>query len=223
MISYWLRFQLLSAATFGSGAGVPGLIDQEVTLDEDGCPYLHGRTLKGLLDEASADILHGLGASAKVDVAPWISAADTLFGYPGSDLPAQGVLHVGHARLPEDLRTVIAEAIADRQWTPAQVTHSLTGVRRQTALEVDGSPDAHTLRSIRVILRETPFEARLDLERKLEPAEKGLLAASVKGLRRAGTARNRGRGLLSARLEGSQNGDMASSWFVNHFKQEVCR
>ena len=58
MSTYWLRFSLESDATFGRGDGIPGLIDQDVALDREGFPYLHGRTLKGLLNEVCADILY---------------------------------------------------------------------------------------------------------------------------------------------------------------------
>jgi hypothetical protein len=217
MTTYWLRFTLESDATFGRGDGVPGLVDQEVALDRYGCPYLHGRTLKGLLDEVCADILFALGDAS----GPWKVAADRIFGRPGSDAAAQGSLHVGHAQLPAALRAALRNEIIRGGWTPQDVTQAVTAVRRQTAMDVGGAPDPHSLRSVRVILRQTPFEARLRFTRGPCANERALLAACVKGFRRAGTARNRGRGRLVARLEDAAGQDLTAQWYAE-FKQEVC-
>lgn len=217
MNTYWLRFTLESDATFGRGDGIPGLIDQDVALDREGFPYLHGRTLKGLLNEVCADILYALRGRGT----DWSAAANGLFGEPGSDDRGQGVMSVGHAQLPEALRQAARYELARKTWTSEDITRSLTTVRRQTAVEVRGAPDPNTLRSVRVILRETPFEARLDCMRDLTSAEKGLLAACVKGLRRAGTARNRGRGLLSTHLQDGAGGDLGETWYREHFRSKV--
>lgn len=217
MTTYWLRFDLESDATFGKGDGIPGLVDQEVVLDQLGCPYLHGRTLKGLLNEVCADLLFVL----KDDDSTWRQAADQLFGRPGSKLAQQGIMSVGHAKLPASLRTAVQHAIIVGKWTREDVLNSLTTIRRQTAIEAGGAPDPHTLRSGRVILRQTPFESKLTFVRDPKDTEKALFAACVKGLRRAGTARNRGRGRLVARIESEGGQDVTSTWF-QHFKQEVC-
>lgn len=216
MITYWLRFELESDTTFGRGDGVPGLVDQEIATDEYGCPYLHGRTLKGLLNESCADILFALDQGE-----PWKTVADNLFGRPGSDHSVQGIMQVGHARLPQALRTAVRNAITRDQWNRNDVLHALTAVRRQTAVGANGVPDPHTLRAVRVILPKTPFEARLGFSRALNKHEQALLAACVKGLRRAGTARNRGRGRLSAWIEDEAGEQLTEQWF-DRFRQEVC-
>lgn len=216
MIVYWLRFTLESDATFGRGDGVPGLIDQEVVLDENGCPVLHGRTLKGLLGEVCADLLFALGNQSE----PWKAAALGLFGQPGSRAEDQAQMHVGHAQLPQTVRQAVYNAIVDGSWTRQDVLHALTAVRRQTSIDANGAPDPHTLRSARVVLRQTPFEACLNFDREPTERERALLAACVKGFRRAGTARNRGRGRLVARLEDAAGAPLTEAWYTL-FKQEV--
>ena len=207
----WLRFQLESDATFGRGDGVPGLVDREVAVDPYGCPYLHGRTLKGLLGEVCADILFALDFDKT-----WITAADRLFGIPGSGFQ-QGILRIGHAQLPKALRSTIQHT---EEWTPQDVIASLTTIRRQTAMDVNGAPDARTLRSMRVILRKTFFEAEITMIDQMTQDEQALLAACVQGLRRAGTARNRGRGRLYAWLEDEITPKLDDSWFKS-FKSKV--
>jgi hypothetical protein len=217
MNTIWLRFTLKSDATFGSGASTPGLIDQEVMVDGDGSPYLHGRTLKGLLNEVCADILFSLGSQKD----PWKEAADRLLGAPGSRAFAQGVMKIGHARLPSQLRGLIRQELDRDNWSRADILHSLTTIREQTAMNPDGSPEENSLRTARLILRETPFESRLDFTRPLDDREKGLLAACIMGFRRAGAARNRGRGRLEARLETADGKSLTNEWYQSFFKKEV--
>ncbi len=228
MTRYWLHLTLLSNTAFGRGSGIPGLIDQDVALDKHGCPYLHGRTLKGLLNEACAEILYALDPKERTPHL-WIEAADALFGRPGSGQHTQGKLRIGHARLPQDLQRVIQGRIEQKAWSTDAVTDALTTLRSQTAMGPDGAPDPHTLRTVRLILRGTPFVAEVVTSDDLSPKEKGLLAACILGFRRAGSARNRGRGLLRAQLSLSQDApyedgqdDLADAWYNENFKAEVC-
>jgi hypothetical protein len=219
MIGNWLCFELESDAVFGRGSSIPGLIDQEIALDPSGCPYLHGRTLKGLLSEACADLLFALRDAEQGG--RWTKVADQLFGVPGSDLSTQGILHVGHATLPAGLRQAIHNELEAGHWTRDDVTAALTAVRQQTALFPDGAPDKGTLRTARVILRGTVFHARLTFHAdSLTNDQKGLLGACVKGLRRAGTARNRGRGRLRAWLEDDARQPL-HAWYDQCFSPEV--
>lgn len=201
-----LYLTLKSDATFGRGDGVAGLVDAEVEHDECGLPFLRGRTLKGLLVEECANLLYALRQQNPTAADPLEKAAQKLFGGPGSALDDDGILHVGAARLPEDLRGAIEADVKAGSLRPEQVLESLTAIRRQAAVdEGTGAPDEGSLRSLRVLLRETPLVAKLDLARKPHDHELLLLAASVMCLRRAGTGRNRGRGRLKCRLHHGGN------------------
>lgn len=219
MTTFWLKFTLKSDATFGRGDGVAGVVNSEVQHDAYGLPYLGGRALKGLLGEECANILFALECQGKAE--RWRAAAQRLFGRPGSREEDQSLLHVGDARLPEDLRQAVKRGIERGELTRKQVLHSLTAIRRQTAVDAKtGAPLKETLRSVRVILRETPFEAPLTFEAEPEPDDLALLAACVKALRRAGTGRNRGRGELTARLYDAQGQDVTDMHFAR-FQQAI--
>lgn len=215
-MSYQLTFTLKSDATFGRGDGVAGLVDAEVQHDEYGLPYFGGRALKGLLVEACADLLFVLKNSAR-----WEQAARNLFGYPGSDTDTQGWLRVGNASLPDELHAVIRNGIERKELTREQVLDSLTTIRRQTAVNVKtGAPQKETLRSMRVIVREIPFVARLDFSQLPGNDELALLSACIKAVRRIGTGRNRGRGEVAAHLLDTQNAEVTDLHF-ERFAQEV--
>lgn len=105
MIKYILSFILNSDATFGRGDGVAGAVDAEVQHDEFGCPYLGGRSLKGLLVNECAEIWAAIPEEARPR---WEKAAKRLFGVPGSGLEVGALMNFGDAQLPEDLRRAIA-------------------------------------------------------------------------------------------------------------------
>lgn len=200
MTTYWLSVQLQSDATFGRGDGVAGLVDVEIEHDDLGCPYLGGRALKGLLVEEYANI-----RSALSDKAHWDVAATALFGKTGAAHGAEigALLHIGPAQLPADLRTALHVDIGEKLH-PSEVLTLFTTIRRQTAVSERGAPEKGSLRAMRALLRETILIAELHTERELSERERGLLAACVLGVRRAGLGRNRGRGRVALLLHTTQ-------------------
>lgn len=200
MPSYQLRLTLLSDATFGRGDGVAGLVDAEVQHDDVGLPFLAGRTLKGLLGAECADIVYVLDSARPDQTDRWRATANRLFGRSGAGLEGQAILHVGAARLPDDLRRALRADVQHGRLTPVEVLETVSALRRQTAMDAWGSPQENTLRTMRVILRGAVFGAPLDFATEPTADDLALLAASVKALRRAGTGRNRGRGRVQAEL-----------------------
>ncbi len=201
MNTLWLTLTLRSDSTFGRGDGVVGVVDSEVQHDEYGLPYLSGKTLKGLLCAECAEVLYALKEAKCADLSDWEDSARWLFGESGNRIENIGNMHVGDARLPEDLRLTVMDEVHLEHVSKQQMLDTLTTIRRQSAIdEATGAPKKEALRATRVILRETVFEARLDFMQQPQPRELALLAACVKVFRRAGTERHRGRGRLHAEL-----------------------
>jgi hypothetical protein len=197
-----LKFELLSAGTFGRGDGLPGLVDREVEHDRHGLPFLRGRSLRGLLAEEMEGLLYNLGDKAK----EWKESRDRLLGVGGRMTNEMGIMRVGDARLPEGVRRLIAVSLEEKRaatsgLTPTDVLESLTAIRRQTAMTAFGAPEGASLRAMRVVLLGTIFEAQLTFDQSPDDRDKALLAATVLAWRRAGTGRNRGRGRLRAWVE----------------------
>ncbi len=224
MERYLLRIELESDATFGRGDGVPGLVDTEVEHDTFGLPYLRGKTLKGLLVEECVNILYALYQQPTVDETKFYQSATRLFGEPGSRKQNPTALRVSDACLPIALRNVIQTEVAQKRLEPSDVLESLTAVRHQTAVDETGRPEDGSLRTNRVILRGTVLEAELtlqptDTKTPISHRDRGLLAASIKALRRGGINRNRGCGRFRATLW--QNDNEQTDAFFAHFEQEV--
>ena len=204
--TYWLKIKLESDAAFTRGDGVAGEVDSEVQHDHYGIPYMSGKTLKGLLSASCAEVISALQQSGAKDLGRWKESAGRLLGRPGSKATQSGLLHVGDARFPLDLR----EAIMQDTVSPDEILESLTTLRRQTAMNNEtGAPKDESLRTIRAILRENIFASRLDFAPPLngkpiddeeEQRDLTLLAACAKALRRAGAHRNRGLGKITVTL-----------------------
>lgn len=223
MSRYFLRMTLESDTTFGRGDGIAGYIDAEVEHDEYGLPFLRGRALKGLLVEECANILFSLRQAKPADYQVWENTADRLFGCAGSDLRADAQMQVGDAALPEDLRGAVRFEI-ERQGsktTSDEVLQSLTAIRRQTAMKEDGAPRKESLRSMRVVLRQTVFESDLsfDFTPVNDSDEIILLAACASAVRRVGLGRNRGRGRVSLDLFENDNNLTARGW--QKFREKI--
>lgn len=205
-----IRITMKSAATFGRGDGVPGLVDREIEHDDKGFPFLRGKTLKGLLAESAENVVYSLGQFAN-NRNEWDDAKKQLFGEGGRGLKERGILHIGDAQLPVDLRE------AAQGWSKEDVLYSLTGIRRQTAINADGGPDHATLRSMRVLLPGITLEAPIHFDGTSTDRQLQLLAAAILDFRRAGTGRNRGRGWLNAELTGGM--DMKT--LFENFKEAI--
>lgn len=222
MTTCQLKFTTVSDATFGRGDGLASLIDSEVQHNRYGLPFLAGRTLKGLLEEECANILFALKMHEKDKqfYDAFYTAAHHLFGNSGSSGSDMAILHISDARLPTDFREAITVGVEREELNTEQVLNSLTAIRRQTAMDESGAPKTGSFRVMRVILRETPFEAELTFTRDPSDMDLALLTACVKAFRRAGTGRNRGRGELTATLY-NKIGEDVTNKHLEQFKKRV--
>lgn len=199
MTDYWLTITLHSDATFGRGEGLAGLVDTEIEHDSAGCPFVNGRTIKGWLVEAWLEIRTGLHAAA---AAPWDAAASRLFGQHGEQ-PA--TLHIGAATLPPILRAALHADVEQQRLPAADVLALFTSIRRQTAVDTTrDTPQDGSLRSLRVLRRDTLLLAPLHFDTPPADDDLPVLAACVLGVRRGGLGRNRGRGQMLLRLHKEQ-------------------
>lgn len=129
-------------------------------------------------------------------------------------------MRVGPARLPRDLHAALARDIEKETLTRAEVLDMLTTLRRQTAMDETGAPRKETLRTLRVILRDTTFTSRLIFTEDSTADDLALLAATAKALRRVGTGRNRGRGRVRAELLAS-TGEAVTDVHFADFRKAV--
>lgn len=205
-----LRIELRTDAAPGTGAGGPA-VDREVPCDDLGVPYLPGRRLKGLLREACQEVLEAL---TRAGLGAWAfghaCGVEELFGTP----EREGRVAVGDARLAGDAdgeeygalqRWLAWDASQERRAiTLESVLRCFTTVRTQTAINAETGAAQHgALRSTRLVRRGLRFHSPLllrALSAETEERARTTLALAAGALRRLGTGRNRGTGVVRCRL-----------------------
>ena len=209
-----LRIDLLSDTCFsGASAGRVGDADTSCEADvETGLPIIRGRTLKGLLVEEAAIILHALEPAAS---GPWHRTCQRLFGSSGRSKNA--ALSFGQATLSPKLVEAVRENTNNAKggrWLPSEVSQALSVVRRQTKLDAKtGAAEPHSLRSTRLVRAGHRFHGPIRIRRPLNQAERAMLAACAAGLRRGGLHRNRGWGHLRVGLVADES-DVTAEWLA---------
>ncbi len=234
-----LTIELLSDTCLGSGGGLAGLVDQELLYDSLGFPMANGKTVKGWLVEACADILAGLD---KQSTEVLKESADRLFGKPGDGLD-ETLLFIGDAHFLDEIREQEAQEFEDtkRRWSqdmPADQyeavnrnivnyynkkvklnKESYSRIRYQTAIEDTGVAKDGSLRAIRVINRGNTLVSELQYfgSEENERNDFALLCAVVSCVRRIGLNRTRGLGRVKCSL--SMNND--NVFFERHINTFV--
>lgn len=212
MKTYTIEIRLISDALIGSGEGFGSLIDTDVVFDGLGIPYIPARRIKGCLRDAAQEVcgmLGNAGIASFIDLkketgsdgAQLFSIVEDTFGRRG---------HVAAAPVFFSNLT-IEEYEANTRWlqylcekypnvmSQDNILSAYGCIRRQTRINGRGVADAHSLRTIRAVKKNTLFKGEVRVDTENDGAEK-LLALACANLHCLGTKRNRGFGEVECRL-----------------------
>jgi CRISPR-associated protein Csx10 len=212
-MKFYLEMSLRSETCFaGSGGGRIGNVDVDLELDpQTGLPIIRGRTLKGLLLEELALILHTL--EPVNPAGHWHIAAAHLFGTRGQTGYANLIFQDG--QLPADVRAAVRDKVRHKVWNREEVLAALTTVRYQTKVDAKtGAPEARSLRSSRVLRTGLHFRALVHARQPLTVADQALLAACAAAVRRVGLHRNHGWGEVQLRVLNTDKKDVTADWLA---------
>lgn len=213
MEKYKIKIDLLSDSIFGSGYSVPGSIDIESLYDKNGLPYMKGKTFKGNLREVAEELVDLLGEDYRESLV-------NLFGEENQGVENWKTLKISDCQLARPIRETINNRIKEGLISPEEVRESLTEVRASTSIDSEtGSTKEGSLRTARLVKKGLTFELDLSLGREMTDKEKGLLAASVLGLRNIGGSRTRGKGQIQCRL--FKDGVNIGQDYLSYLEKEV--
>lgn len=194
---YTMEVELLTEAVFGSGNMVPGLVDLEVLHDEEGFPYMKGKTVKGKIKEEFAHALWCLTEGRKNIEDPLVKE---FFGSP--DMEGRAVLVFSDLCMDSRVKSLFSEKIREGEIEPWEILNAVTGIRNFTAVNYEtGTAEKGSLRRVRVIRKGLRFYSRISTARDLNPQEELLLSAAVLSLKYLGTMETRGKGAVRCRLQ----------------------
>ena len=162
----------------GSGTSAGAEVDELVVKDKNGMPYIPGKTLKGLIREATEDYVSFSSQSEALGTL----LAET-FGKELGETPEQtaGCAHFGNAVLEGTEYEAIVENHA-QQYMYDKIT--------TTAIDDDGIAKDHSLRSMEVVLPCTLYASITGVPENLAD----ILSESFGMIKRMGQKRNRGLG-----------------------------
>lgn len=143
-----LKFDIQSDWHIGSGEEAGAYADALVLKNENGLPYLPGRSIKGLLREAMSLAQDNNDTQKKT----WFSevTVDSLFGSEGDGASTQGILSVNSAQLSDGEQTFLVQ-------NPQAKSH-LYRVIHSTAIDHEsGVAKNMSLRSMEVSIPMTLF------------------------------------------------------------------
>lgn len=192
-----IQVKLKSPTLLGSGEGWGSIIDADVVFDDYGLPYFPGRRLKGMLRESATEV-YEMFAQAGIDGITKSNITDT-FGRSGDAAGAAVVFNDLFVEDYDDTVKWLAWCFDHYKglFSPEKVLDTLTMIRQQTAIKADGTARDKSLRTLRVLKTGLCFQG--DISFANDTSVK-LIAFACANLKRIGTSRNRGYGLVDCAL-----------------------
>lgn len=184
-----LRVSFLSEWHCGTGAGKHGGVDRTVGLDDEGFPYVPGRTLKGLWRDACERVAHALDDGKTGE---WSRLVRSLFGDPSLSAQggsSRGLVHVRDARLTAAWRERLLGSESEVLVPGLRVTRAGVAIS-----DVTGTARPDHLRLIEFARGGLDVEAPFVVEAPKHWAIELLLGAGLKEVTALGGHRRRGAG-----------------------------
>jgi CRISPR-associated protein Csx10 len=193
-----------SDTLFASSEG-SAIVDSITRHRRNGLPYIPAKTIKGLLKESAFEVTEILNIGDKKIILE-------LFGNEGKD--NKGILKFNDAEIKG--YDELTKSITSKKLKSSEVLNHFTTIRHQTAME-DGVALNGSLRTTRCLKPNLTFE--LIFNQNLTEDQKSLFEKACINLRRAGTNRNRGFGLIEVKLDTYnvkkiQNPDVSSNVMI---------
>lgn len=190
-----VEIELLSDTIFGSGNAVPGDVDVDVLMDEDGFPYFKGKTFKGKLREEANNIVYWSG-NDKLK-----SAVKKLFGEADWDdfRLYDGKLCFGDFALSNGIKNILKSKLKNESIGRQELIDALTIERSFTQME-DGVAKDKSLRTARAIRKGLSFYGEVVSLGPLDEYGKAILAGATGMLKYLGTMETRGFGQVEIDL-----------------------
>lgn len=212
--NFKIRLEMLSDWQVGTGAGIPGSIDELVSKDVEGFPQVPAKTIVGIWRDALERLTLGLDNGNKNG--NWQKWVETIFGNQPNERganptirPIPAKLSLMPARISPSLRKKIGD---DKRFKQA-----LTFVKVGVEIEADsGTSKSQNLRFDEMGRIGTILEANVELEKTNETIS-ALLILSAKLVERIGGKRRRGTGKCKLSIDDITEKDEQDSisWLKN--------
>lgn len=188
-----IKMSLVSEAIPGSGEGLSGIIDSDISSDEFGIPYIPSKRIKGVLRESGLD----LSAAKSFDE----GRLRDIFGESGAQVGTDFKISNGFIKDYEIYKKFLISAIQNEKLNPIfnkeSVLNEFTYLRSQTTIDSEtGTAKENSLRTCRVLKRGLIFYFDINLPQQYNADFEKICHVT----RRFGLSRTRGLGEISLKL-----------------------
>lgn len=195
-----LRIELITDAIPGSGEGLAGVIDTDISYDEFGLPFIPAKRIKGILRESSRD-LEDAGALSQQGL------TQKIFGEKGKRVGTDFKISDGRLDNYTEIRKFLQYASSNKKvshiFNREAVLGFYTYTRSQTTIDKDGVAKEDTLRTFRILRKGLTF--KFDIEYPLE--YEADITKICKVSRRFGISRTRGTGEFALSIDPYENAE----------------
>lgn len=185
MYKYPIKIELLSETIWGNGESENGVVNTDILIDNDGFPYLLGKTFKGYLKKAVNDILKPLGIYNK-----HINKIfkDKVSKKNGNDTDYDAsVIRFTNFYLDDAIKVIFDEEDKDRKNI---ILEALTDIRFANNIKEE------KLRTSRVLKKGLIFNGYIETTDELDEEQLNFIKMAAKSLKHMGISKSRGKGLV---------------------------
>ena len=188
-----LEMNLLSDAIPGSGEGLAGIIDTDISYDEYGIPFIPSKRIKGILRESAKELS---------DAGLLTTSINKIFGESGTKEGCDFKISNGYINEYEKYKNFLKETSKDNDaktiFNREAILDYFTYDRAQTTVDrVTGMAKENTLRFSRVVKKGLTFNFILEFNSDHEEKLKNI----IKVTRSFGISRTRGPGHIKMELK----------------------
>ena len=200
-----IEMELLSDAIPGSGEGIAGIIDGDITYNEFGIPHIPAKRIKGILRESARDLQDaGLLNADQID---------RIFGVSGQEKGTELKLADGHVPDYENLRDFLKTITRGATYKKLASLFNQEAVldyycytRSQTTINKNGVAQKDSLRTFRILKKKLKFYFNVVCPDGCEEDLENILKVT----RAFGTSRTRGTGEIKLQIRDKESPDYST-------------
>ncbi len=189
----YIKMTLLSDTCVATGFSISGIVDEEISRDDFGIPFIPAKRIFGIMRQQAMDLSGFTDQSNDRMI-------NRIFGAAGMEEGALLTLRNGYLEAYDNLKHRLnweleqGDKLSKDILSPWQITNYFCSIRSQTALECGIAKD-NSLRTIQAIRRGNIFFFPLRLDNSSD-VEKQFVKDVISCVRHIGSSRNRGLGYV---------------------------
>lgn len=190
MYKYPIKIELLSETIWGNGESKNGVVNTDILIDNDGFPYLLGKTFKGYLKKAVNDILKPSGKYKDEIISEFFKDKEVKNNEHYTHYDAS-VIRFTNFYLDDAIKAIFNNENNERETI---ILEALTDIRFANNIKEE------KLRTSRVLKKGLIFNGYIETTEELSEEKLDFIKMAAKSLKHMGISKSRGKGLVKVEV-----------------------